>query len=77
MFLPTQEFLKSHHQKLLERARLSRLLRERDSHLPKVHEQLLLKAGDSLIALGVRLKNLSHIPAEQPKLHGYKISQQY
>ena len=77
MFLPTHEFLETYHQKLLEQARIARLLRERDSHLPKVHEQLLLRAGDSLIALGIRLKNLSHIPAEQAKLPGYKISQQH
>ena len=77
MFLPTQEFLEAYHQKPLEQARLARLLRERDSHLPKLHEQLLLKAGNSLITLGVRLKNLSHIPAEQPQLPGYKISQQH
>jgi hypothetical protein len=76
MFLPTQEFLESYHRDLLEQARLSRLLRERGSHLPKAQHQLLLKAGDSLIALGTRLKTLSQAPAEQPQLPMYKISQQ-
>jgi hypothetical protein len=76
MFLPTQEFLESYHQELLERARLARLLRERGSRLPKIQDQLLLKTGDSLIALGIHLKTLSRIPAEQPRLPVFKISQQ-
>jgi hypothetical protein len=77
MFLATQEFLESHHQELPERARLARLLRERDSRLSKIQDQLLVKTGDSLIALGIHLRTLSRISAEQTRPPGYKISQQH
>ena len=68
MIIPKEEMLKAYHYDLIEHARTARLIKEANKNKPGLHSQFLCKAGDGLIALGLRLRHMSHLPEEANRL---------
>lgn len=75
MFSPSEEFLESYHQKMVEQAKTNHLLKQRGMNKPNVQERLLNKAGESLISLGITLKSWSHVQGKYQEIPHYDFSQ--
>ncbi len=75
MFFPNEEFLESYHQKMIEQAKTTLLLKQNGANKPTVQERVLIKAGESLISLGVTLKTWSHTQGKYHEIPRYEISQ--
>ena len=60
MFFATPEFVKWHHEKLIQQAQAEMSLRRAGAYGPPIYDRFFLGTGNTLIAFGVKLKNLSH-----------------
>jgi hypothetical protein len=60
-----EELVKSYQQRMIEQAETVRMLQQNRSTTPSIADRLLLGAGDYLISLGLRVKNLSQTADEQ------------
>jgi hypothetical protein len=65
MILPKEEMLEAYHHDLIEHARMARLLKEANLEKPGLRSQILYSAGDGLVSLGQRLRDLANNEARE------------
>ncbi len=68
MYQPTMEFMKAHHQLLLEQAETARLLKQARKENIRLRDRLLWHMGEALIILGYALKRFSRNAASETSL---------
>lgn len=79
MIIPKEEMLEAYHYDLIEHARTARLIKEANKNKPGLHSQFLCKAGDGLIALGLRLRHMQviFISIKEPLCNPYPTNARF